>query len=257
MSKKRKLRRVGRPPDLNARRRQTTREGRAAAPLGPTPELLRRRLALTANQAGTDFPPDVLLAQGLITQDMRDEALRFAMLAWWLYGAPAASCAAIYERMVAEGFGGGDFAPRAEAETDEQHHARIRSQKARFGRMLAALGAVAPGPVESAMVAGKLVFYRARRYAQLKGSIFQAVRQAAQFLELPRLIEKLRDKAPIAPEDSHQMTLILEGLRRLVGARGAEDRHWRRRRAELVKELAAPVGESPMSENASSPTGRG
>ena len=191
--------------------------------MGPTPELLRRRLALigAGNEAGTgpDFPLDVLVAQGLIGRDMRDEGMRYAMLAWWLYPRPSASCAALYDRMVAEGFGGGDFAPRPGGETDEEQHAHIRGQKARFARMLNALGGA-------------------------RSPLFQAVRGATQFLERPSFLQKLApdDGAPVplGAEDYRQMWVLTEGLRRLVAARGAEDRHWSRERAAAIAELSRP-----------------
>ena len=203
--------------------------------------MLRRRLALTGNQADAmiDFPPDVLFAQGMIDQDMRDEALRFAMLAWLLFKSPTASCAAIYERMVAEGFGGGDFAPRTEGETDELYHARIRSQKARFHRMLEALGAVTTGPIEETRIGGRQVIYRAPIWTRIEGTMFEAVRNSTQFLQPPRLVLKLAASEAIAPEDWAEMTRLSKGFKRLVAARSAEDRHWRRRRAHHETRIGA------------------
>jgi len=245
---KRSRNRAGRPPKADAKRRQTTRAGRAGEPqrcgecgtrLDAPPELLWRRLALTGTATGIDmeFPPHVLHAQKLITQEMRDEAERFAMLAWWLYGTPSASCAAIYERMVAGGIGGDDFTPRREGELDERAQARISAQKARFARMLEALGAIRAAAIETAAVGGTPVIYRPRRFTPIKGTVFEAVRNACQFLEMPAIVPKLAAAEPPSVEDWDAFRRLLEGLRRLVAARDAGARYWRRRRAEMVRQL--------------------
>lgn len=249
--KKPRLSRAGRPPKADAKRRQTTREGRAlGAPCPecghremPAPErVLWRRLALTGDARGveSEFPPEVLLANKLITQEMRDEAVRFAMLAWWLFGTPSASCAGIYDRMVAGGVGD-DYAPRREGELDDRAAARIQAQKARFARMLEVLGAVHRAPIETSSVGGRTVIYRPRNFTPIRGTVFEAVRNCCQFLELPAIVPKLAAAEPPSVEDWAAWIKLLDGLRRLVAARGSAERRWRRRRAQLVQQLSAPT----------------
>lgn len=244
-----KSRRPGRKSDPDAKRRQTTREGRGQAADRGTEELQQKRQRLAGDRrVGLDFPLDILLARRLITPEMRDEGLRFAMLAWWLYGAPTASCSALYERMVAEGYGAGDFTPRAAGAADptEDELERIRSQKARFGRMVRALGGVREGDAEKIVIGGKPLWYRPRQ--PLSNPIFEAVRDACQFLERPALVDAMaasRESDPVAASHFRTMARLLEGLGRLVELRAAEDRHWRQVRARRVQELQRAAAEAP------------
>ena len=155
-------------------------------------------------------PLDLLASHGLITEEMWYEGARFAMLAWWLFGTPAASCQGLYERMLAGGMGE-DFSPRPEgAEADEERLARIASQKARFGRMSRAL--------------------------EGKPSRLNTVRRICQFLKRPALINALADGAAASPEALRELTYLSEGLARLVELRRAEDRY--RSRLDRIKQSA-------------------
>ncbi len=211
--------RRGQKGNPDAKRRQTTRAGRQGIGIDRGSEDLRtlRQQIAGDERVGLDFPCDILLSHGLITEEMRDEGLRYAMLAWWLYGAPGASCAGLYERMVAEG-AGSDFTPRPEGEdaSDEQLK-RIRSQKARFERMVAALIGKPQGAV----------------FQRIAGTPLEMVRRVCQFGELPEFLAALISKPPRAPnpEAYRDMTRLAEGLRRLVALRAAEDRYHHKRRA--------------------------
>lgn len=241
-------RRAGRKSEHDAKRKQTTaagqgREGKTGLchECGlPTSLTVRKRLAVAGDErTGLDFPLDVLHVRGLITEDMRDEGLRFAMLAWWLYGVPEASCAAIYERMVAEG-AGGEFGPRMTwDDQDPDRLARVRSQKARYLRMIRSLYAETAGAIVVTTVAGKAVHHRTRNWTPIRGSIFEAVRDASQFMKLPRFVANLAHNPPklASGPDYREMARLIEGLTRLVKLRAREDAYWTKRHGDGMRAL--------------------
>lgn len=203
-------RRAGRKRDPDAKSRQTTRKGRGHGADEGTPELRAKRKLLSGSErVGSDVPIDVLLERRLITEEMRDEGLRFTMLYWWSFGMPNASCAALYQRMLAGG-PGDEFTPRPEGVADDADAIeRIRSQKARFARMLGRLEA-----------RGRLVV--------------DALRRIAGHLEYPRFLMKLAEGDAPTGADHREMARLIEGLDALVQLRNEEDRHWRRRRQRYL-----------------------
>jgi len=198
---------------------------------------LDKRKAIAGDErVGLDFPLDVLNARGLISDDMKYEGLRFAVLAWWLYGSPP-GCEALYERMVAGV--GEEFGLRVEGETSERQLARILSNKARFERMVAALGGVKRGEVQVRRVAGRTVLYRMPIFLARKKSVLEAVERATQMLMLPKAVMPNQE-----PADYEEMARLLKGLAALVELRKAEDRHWRRKHtasARGVQDLSTPA----------------
>lgn len=229
--KRKKLERRGRPREADARSRQTTRAGRAGSQDEGTDELQQKRAeALGGDLRGADleFPADVLVARGLLSRDMRDELLRFAQLAWWLYGFPSASCEALYDRMCAGG-SGEDFAPRAEGEADDPDEQRrrldlIRSRKRRFDKMLRTLGPHAP-------------YVRKLAVNLTPPAFLDGARSALAFLEM-----------------SH----VVRGASLLVRQRDQEDAAWKARRAAAVRELSTGLRDAPQTSAPGAPpyTGR-
>jgi hypothetical protein len=208
-----------------------------------------KRSAIAGDETrGVDvgFPPDVLLARKLITQEMRDEGLRFAQLAWWLYGTPAASCDGLYARVAAGGAVDGDLAPlRADEESDEVLE-RVLRNKRRFERMVAALGGITgKGDIEVRQVGGRSFPYRMMVYAAPRGTLYEAVRNACQYLEPPGLVISLRPSGEARTSDGvpsydlRQMARLIDGLAKLVELRTAEDKHVRRKH-QPPREGAAP-----------------
>jgi hypothetical protein len=171
-------------------------------------------MAVGDDKTGLDFPLDVLKVLGLISEDERDEGLRFAQLAWWLYGVPAAGSEALYERIVS-GVVDPDLTPRREAASDDpelqaREIERIARNKARFERMMAALRKAAP-----------------------KDLVLMAVKKATQLLTMPEFAKRIGTEECTA-EHWYEFARLKRGLRLLVGLRDAEDRHWRRRRLPRV-----------------------
>jgi hypothetical protein len=155
----------------------------------------------------------VLKVLGLITEDERDEGLRFAQLAWWLYGLPVAGPELLYERVVS-GVGDVDLAPRRELhinpELATEELERIARNKARFERMMTALKKAAP-----------------------RDLVLAAVQRATQLLKVPEFAKTVGTDA-CTVEHWYDFARLKRGLRLLVGLRDAEDRHWRRRRLPSV-----------------------
>jgi hypothetical protein len=207
--------RAGRPIDLDAKRRQTTEAGQGREAKGGTPELIARRQALCGDaKTGTDFPLDVMLTLRLISEDERDEGLRFAQLSWWLYGLPFAGPELLYERMVS-GVVDADMAPRRELVMDDpelqvREVERIRRNKQRFERMVEALKRAAPREL-----------------------VLAAVKRATQLLLMPRFLITIGTESA-GTEDWYEMARLKRGLNILATLRDAEDRHWRRRHLPAV-----------------------
>lgn len=226
---------AGRKRDPNAKRRQTTAEGQGRNKFGIPDAVEARRRAIAGDpRVGLDYPLDVLLARGLITVDMRDEGLRFAMLAWWRYGFPAPGIEKLYERMLA---GGGFDELRGLAAEDDEAVQRARAAKGRLRRMTAAL-------------AGKRLPKAGPLVAAIDGTPFGAVRRVAQFLELPRFILNLAQGRPNGPAEWAEMARLIAGLTRLVTLREREDAAQRRRRwrdRDLHQSLSAPAHDHPRS----------
>jgi hypothetical protein len=204
MGQKKRAHRAGRKHDPDAKRHQTTAEGQGRGFLAPTAEATLKRIAIAGDsRVGVDFPLDVLQARGYIGAEMRDEGLRFAVLAWSLFGFPMQSCAALYERMVAEGFG--DLAlPRAEGE-DPDRDDWMRRQRALYDRMARSLGW--------------------RGVGTPSGECYIAVREATQFCQLPRHVDDLINRRPSRTEAWSEMAALTAGLKALVRLR---ERHQRR-----------------------------
>jgi hypothetical protein len=204
---------------------------------------LDKRKALSGDERiGGGFPLDVLLSRRLVSQDMRDEGLRFAQLGWWLFGVPEASVEGLYDRMLTGGVDE-DLAPLGSDETDEDVLRRIHSNKHRFERMTRALGGATRGEVApSPAICGRVHLYRLPCFLPRQGTMFQAVRQVCQFAEMPHFVLAVwsgGDAGDPGPEDFRYMALLTEGLLRLVKLRAAEDRHWRR------KHPSRPNGSGP------------
>jgi hypothetical protein len=211
----------------------------------------REAIAGGGNLRGVDaaFPPDVLLKRGLITQDMRDEGLRFAQLAWWLYGTPSASCDGLYARVAAGGAVDGDLAPmRADEQSDEVLR-RVLRNKRRFERMAMALGGITgKGEIEVRQIGGRAFPYRMMIFAAPKGTLYEAVRNACQYLESPGLMTSLRPNGDargdsVPSYDLRQMARLIDGLAKLVALRTAEDRHVRRKHGASAQR-SSPAGDS-------------
>jgi len=221
--------RVGRKHNPEAKRNQTTREGQGRVPgpgtkcgcCGlPTSLTVRRRLALTgADDLGEDFPLDALLRLGFITQAEHDEGMRFAALAWSLYGAPFAGTEKLYERMIS-GVVDGEYGPRREAAADDEARAtemaRMVSNGLRYERMADALKALKP-----------------------YGVVFETVRRATQFLVRPKFVLRATI-GEMTDEEFSEFTRLRRGLKRLVKETGAEDRHISRITASRRIEPAPP-----------------
>ncbi len=219
----------------------------------------KREAVAGANTRGVDmgFPPDVLLARKLITQDMRDEGLRFAQLAWWLYGTPSASCAALYARVAAGGAVDGDLAPMRADDPSEEVLKRILRNKQRFERMVTALGGITgKGDIEVKHIGGRALHYRLIIYAAPKRTLYEAVRNACQYLEPLNLVASIdprgegRDpQAGVPSYDLRQMARLIDGLARLVELRTAEDRHVRRRDARRAASQAEASSRARTDQN--------
>lgn len=175
---------------------------------------MRRRLEFAGDAStGFGFPLDVLLTLRLISEDERDEGLRFAQLSWWLYGLPVTGPELLYERMVS-GFVDVDLAPRRELHInlDDPDHAReellrIERNKARYERMMAALRQAAPREL-----------------------VLGAVQRATQLLQMPAFVLNV-GREETSPEEWYEMARLKKGLRILVKQRDSEDRHHQRVRA--------------------------
>jgi hypothetical protein len=196
----------------------------------------KREAIAGANPRGVDmaFPPDILMKLGWINQDMRDEGLRFAQLAWWLFGTPAASCDGLYARVATGGAVDGDHAPlRADDETDEVLQ-RILRNKRRFERLAIALGGMIRGEIEVRRIGGRALPYRMPLFAAPKRTMYEAVRNACQYLEPPGIVTSMKPNRDARGEsvpsyDLRQMARLIDGLGKLVDLRNAEDRHVRRK----------------------------
>ena len=213
-----RARRPGRKRDAGAKRRATTREGQGrGADLG-TPEAVLRRAAVCGDASvGHVFPLDVMLARNIISEAERDEGMRYFALASWLYGTAAASCEALYERVIASGLMGEDFAltRRHEGDVpDPQEGERIGRAKARFERMVNALSSS----------------QRFRGYMPIRGTVLEAVRNCAQFLQMPRSVEKIATGRRLLAADYIELARLQHGLARLVRLREEEEQAWRQRR---------------------------
>lgn len=212
--------RPGRKSDPNAKRKATTREGRGQAKDTGTAEAAEQRRAISGDAAiGVDFPLDVMLGRNLISEDERDEGLRFAMLAWWLYGLPHQGPELLYERIVS-GVVDADLAPARELavgddpELRQREIDRIERNKARFERMTRALQS-------------RQSF---RGFTPLAGTVHQAVREVAQFLRLPLAVQKQANGRRLVARDYLELARIEHGLAKLVDLRDAENRAFKRRR---------------------------
>jgi len=193
-----RAKRAGRKHDPDAKRHQTTAAGQGRAAVGASEELTAKRLAVAGDdRIGIDFPLDVLQARGFITSEMRDEGLRFAALAWSIYGFPMQSCQALYERMVADGIGTEMSALRAEGEDPDRDDWQ-RRQATLYARMARALGWRGPGTPS--------------------GECFIAVRDAAQHCRMPRLVADLIEGRPSRVEAYSEMAALVAGLKALVRA---------------------------------------
>lgn len=223
MGRNKKTRHAGRPHDPNAKRQQTTVEGRRSDRPNceccgnPKSLTVRKRLEGVGDAAtGLDFPLDVLEMLRLITREERDEGLRFAQLAWWLYGLPVAGPELLYERIVS-GFIDVDLAPRRELhiaiedpDAAREELERIERNKARFERSMTALRKAAP-----------------------RDLVLLAVKRATQLLVVPEFAKRVGTDA-CTVEHWYDFARLKRGLRLLVALRDSEDRHWRRRRSRPV-----------------------
>ncbi|MCC7271419.1 MAG: hypothetical protein IT561_02045 [Alphaproteobacteria bacterium] len=144
-----------RAPDAK-RRARTTRAARAAATVGPTPELLaqRRRVAGDATVA-LDFPLDVLAArhrrdpaQGVPPGQWR-AGWRFARLAWRVFRPPVALPPLFWATRLERA---APAAPRDEAAA-EAEAVRLRALHRAARAALAAAGPAATRAVDAAVVA--------------------------------------------------------------------------------------------------------
>jgi hypothetical protein len=175
---------------------------------------VRKRMAAVGDHAtGLDFPLDVLLTLGLITEEERDQGLRFAQLSWWLYGLPVAGPELLYERVVS-GIVDVDLAPRRDLHItiDDPDAAReealqIERNKARYERCMTALRKAAPREL-----------------------VLQAVKKATQHLEVPRFVRTI-GTTDCTGAHWYEFSRLKRGLELLVALRDAEDRHWQRRRS--------------------------
>jgi hypothetical protein len=190
----------GRKHDPNAKRRTATTVGARRFKAEPPERVARDRAALGDGDTGLDFPPDVLLTKGYITADMRDEALRFASLAWAIYGLPFASQASLYRQVVSQP--GDELEARALSEFDRE--TLMKRQRRQLEAMTRVLGRVP--------------------------ECLQAVRAVAQHLQLPRVLLDRAAKRPSQTGAYSEIAALTKGLQALVNRRkrierAAEERH--------------------------------
>jgi len=155
----------------------------------------------------------VLLTLRLVSEDERDQGLRFAQLSWWLYGLPVTGPELLYERMVT-GAVDVDLAPRRELhitmddpDAAREELLRIERNKARYERMVEALRRAAP-----------------------RDLVLGAVKRATQLLQMPPFVLTV-GLANTSPEAWYEMARLKMGLRILVKQRDAEDRYHGRARS--------------------------
>ena len=214
--------RAGRKSDPDAKRKQTTSDGQGRAIDPGTPELNANRMIFAGDpRIGLDYPLDALYAgrdrigaayalPG-ITEHERDEGLRLTGLWWWRYGLPHASCAALYDRMVAGGFAD-DIQVAATAEESADELTRVRGMKRRLERMEQALRA-----------GGK--------------ACFETVRHIAVDLRFPLVMLEHVGRRSVSVEAYLELARLKYGLMLLVRLRDAEDRQrGRRGSSSFVKE---------------------
>lgn len=101
-------RRAGRKSNPNAKRRQTTREGRGYCTDLGTVELRQHRVAVAGDtRIACDFPLDIMAARFVagksygLSQQLVDVGHRYASLHWAVFGLPL-SCSAIYRKFTIE-----------------------------------------------------------------------------------------------------------------------------------------------------------
>jgi hypothetical protein len=182
----------GRKRDPNAKRHQTTREGqgRTAVDRG-TPELQQKRQYLSGDiMISTQFPLDILLSRKLISVEQYQAGQRFAVVAWMRFGVPEASCAALYQRMVADGaWDHGDEFARLDEYTEKRGAWARRSHEEMIGVL---------------------------QPKDQPRHTLNAVQNATQMMRLPRFVANFASGDRNRPSDYREMARLIDGLDRLV-----------------------------------------
>lgn len=193
MAKKRwKKRHAGRPHDPNAKRRTaTTITQRSPTDFGTQQMQKIKALAGSCNVA-VDFPLDVMLARGIITNDQYGAGCDFAALAWSLFGVPVAGCEALYERMIA----GTPWAPPVTGD--------VEADEARAAERRKAMRTAHEERIQALRTAGG----DNRR-------VLSAVQNATQYLRFPRYLVALIGGLNFRPTDLREIEDIKHGLSRL------------------------------------------
>jgi|SRR5579859_807161 len=181
---------------------------RRAEPDRGTPELRAHRrhaafngenaMAFDGTTASITFPLTIMRQRGLIDVELHDAGMRFAALAWALFGEPFAGCEALYERMV----GSTDRTPSAEP--DPERRAMRRRLHENMLAELQRRDPVLNQPIES-------------------GRMRHVVTNVCQYAHMPRwlvvMIEGTRasdGKMRYRLSDAIERGLLIEGLTRLA-----------------------------------------
>jgi hypothetical protein len=223
-SKARAAERAGRKADPQAKRNQTTRKGRAGDNGEPgffrqdvNAEQQMRRLRVAGDtKTSLDVPLDVLLAKGLVSKEMRDAGMAFALTAWSLFGQPAGSCEALYTRALSGQSDGATMRSGAAEESDEEIRRRVDAWR-RYREMVSA-------------VVGRPIPEKGPVYLPLSGTAIGAVRAVCQLLEMPRIVFNMANREASSRRDFADIARLADGLNRLVELQRKKDAASRRRR---------------------------